>query len=82
MDAKLFIPNLTVAEALQQGQVVARVFGEKKTACVGCYLMQFCTLEDVARTYSLHLDEFLDELQQAIHTKIQTYQGAKNETAV
>jgi hypothetical protein len=67
MDAKLFIPNLTVTEALQQGQTVARVFVEKKTACVGCYLMQFCTLADVAKTYSLRLDEFLDELQQTIH---------------
>jgi hypothetical protein len=80
MDAKLFIPNLTVAEALQQGQVIARVFVEKKTACVGCYLMQFCTLADVARTYSLHLDEFLDELQQTIHANNPVLQGVKNET--
>ena len=65
MDAPLFSPNSTVAQALQYGQEVARVFVKKKTACVGCYLMQFCALEDVAKTYELPLQDFLGDLQRA-----------------
>jgi len=66
MDNLQFSSKLTVAETLKQGRQVSSVFIKLKTACVGCYLTGFCTLEDVAKTYGLSLDDLLGELQQAV----------------
>lgn len=68
MDSLQFSPNLTVAETLELGQQISSVFIKLKTACVGCYLTHFCTLEDVAKAYGLSLDDLLGELQQAVQT--------------
>jgi hypothetical protein len=66
MDNLTFSPNLTVAESLEMGRQISSVFIKLKTACVGCYLTRFCTLEDVARAYGLAPDDLLGELQQAV----------------
>ena len=68
MDNLKFSPNLTVAETLEMGQQISSVFIKLKTACVGCYLTRFCTLEDVAKAYELAPDDLLGELQQAVRT--------------
>jgi len=68
MDNLQFSPKLTIAETLKQGRQISNVFIKLKTACVGCYLTHFCTLEDVAKAYGLSLDDLLGELQQAVHT--------------
>lgn len=80
MDATLFSPDMTVAEALRHGRYITKIFIEKKTACVGCYLMQFCTLEDVAKTYELPLEDFLDDVQRAIQTSQSNLMRSENET--
>jgi hybrid cluster-associated redox disulfide protein len=82
MNAAPFSPKLTVEEALQKGQQTPRVFIEHKTACVGCYLMHFCTLEDVAKTYGLPLEDFLDELRRAAQTNHSASIRSKNEATV
>lgn len=82
MGALPFSPNLLVAEALQHGADIPKVFIQRKTACVGCYLMHFCTLEDVAKTYGLPLEEFLGELQQAARTNPSTLIRSKSEKTV
>ena len=80
MAAPLFSPNLTVAEILQTNGDLSRVFIDRKTACVGCYLARFCTLEDVAKTYGFPAEEFLGELQRAAHTNHPSLIiGAQNE---
>ena len=80
MDNLKFFPNLTVAETLETGRQISSVFIKLKTACVGCCLTQFCTLEDVAKTYELSLDDLLGELQQAVRRNQITLIGAKDET--
>ena len=37
-------------------------FIHNQTACAGCYLAKFCTLEDVINTYKLNRQSFLAEL--------------------
>ncbi len=68
MDNLQFSPNLTVAETLKQGQQISSVFIKLKTACVGCYLTHFCTLEDVTKAYGLSPDDLIGELRQAVQT--------------
>ena len=41
-----------------------RIFLEKKTFCVVCYMVRFCNLSDVARAYSLDTEKLLREIQQ------------------
>ena len=78
MTAPLYSPNLTVAQALQSSQDIPSVFIARKTACVGCYLASFCTLDDVAKTYHIPLDEFLGELETAAHSNKPALIGAQN----
>ncbi|MBI3739047.1 MAG: hypothetical protein HY258_08390 [Chloroflexi bacterium] len=82
MDAPLYSSGTTVEEALKQGQHTARVFIRNRTACVGCYLAHFCTLEDVANTYGLSLKNLLDELQQAAKIHQSNSIGVKDEKTV
>ena len=56
----------TVSEILQTYPETSRVFLEKKTLCIGCYMDRFCNLRDVARIYSLDIEELLREIQQAV----------------
>ena len=42
------------------------VFLVLKTACVGCYLKRFCTLEEVAAAYNIPLDDVLDKLVEIV----------------
>ena len=79
MAAPLYSRNLTVAQALQTDGELSRVFIDRKTACVGCYLARFCTLEDVAKTYEFPVEEFLGELQAAAHSHQPYLLGAQNE---
>lgn len=43
------------------------VFIELKTDCVGCYLICFCTLDEVAAAYELSLDLLLERLRESVH---------------
>jgi hypothetical protein len=78
MTAPLYSPNLTVAQVLQKDRVLSRVFIDRKTACVGCYLARFCTLDDVAKTYGFPIEEFLGELQRVAHANHPSFIGAQN----
>jgi len=63
MEKSPISPQMTVKEVLAAQPEAIRVFFQNRTACVGCYFDRFCTVEDVARTYGLHLESFLGELQ-------------------
>jgi hypothetical protein len=79
MAAPQHSPNLTVAQTLQQASVdLSVVFIARRTACVGCYLASFCTLEDVAKTYGFSLDEFLGELDRAANLDNPALIGAQH----
>ena len=52
-----------------------RVFLEKKTFCLGCYMARFCTLKDVVQVYGLETETLVQEIQQAAINK--TFQNNK-----
>ena len=79
MAAALYSPDLTVAQVLQTDGELSRVFIDRKTACVGCYLARFCTLEDVAKTYEFPVEELIGELREAAHDNHPLIIGAQNE---
>ena len=52
----------SVAELLMKNPQAVRVFINHHTACVGCYLARFCTVNEVIDIYSLDEDEFIKEV--------------------
>ena len=66
MESTILETGLTVEETLARWPQTAAVFNHYKSACVGCALSSFCTLEDVARTYCFDLNQLLSELQASI----------------
>jgi hypothetical protein len=62
----LAIPETKVADILKANPSVVNFFIHHQTACVGCYLARFCTLEDVINTYNLSNQSFLEELSKII----------------
>ena len=64
------VPNTTVADLLKSNPSAVSFFIHQQTACVGCYLAKFCTLEDVINTYHLNKQSFLEELAKTIVQKI------------
>jgi hypothetical protein len=65
MDTLPFSPGMTVSEVIMAQPGIARALLDLRTLCVGCYLMHFCTLEDVAVAYELPLQQLLEKLRQA-----------------
>ena len=60
------IANITVADMLSRWPQASPVFLRHRLACVGCSLSRFEQIADVANAYRLNLDNFLQELYQAI----------------
>ena len=56
-----------VAEVLGRWPSTVPVFVRYRLACVGCLMARFELLADVPRIYGLDPQEFLREVQQAIH---------------
>lgn len=65
MKGPAFSACVTVSEAIQSHPAIARIFLDLRTLCVGCYLMHFCTLEEVATAYELPLTQLLENLHTA-----------------
>jgi hypothetical protein len=63
----ILTPNQTVAKVVQKYPETLHAWIALKTACFGCHLMQFCSLEYVAESYNMKLDTLLEELEKAIH---------------
>jgi hybrid cluster-associated redox disulfide protein len=73
METSLFLADQTVAQILKERPQSAHVFINMKTDCVGCYMMKFCTLQDVSENYSIDLDELIEKFQ----TDISIRHGSK-----
>jgi hybrid cluster-associated redox disulfide protein len=54
--------DMTVAEILEKWPGTVSVFQKFKTACVGCTIAQFDTMEDVSRIYEIELSEIMAAL--------------------
>jgi hybrid cluster-associated redox disulfide protein len=63
MDASI-CAKWTVADVLATYPQTATIFLSLRTNCVGCHLARFCTLEDVARTYELSIQDLIEKLQE------------------
>ncbi|HXF62129.1 MAG TPA: DUF1858 domain-containing protein [Caldilineaceae bacterium] len=57
--------GLTVAEVLSQWPATIPVFLRYHTACVGCVMARFETLDEVAAIYGLDQSQFVAELRRA-----------------
>ena len=64
-------PGLTVSEVLHVHPQAERAFFQLGTDCVGCYLMSFCSLREVADQYALPLEQLLDALSKAVQDEIE-----------
>lgn len=65
MNAPLVLPNSTILDVLGLDPAVPRLLVDLGTACVGCSLMRFCTVEDVARVYGFGAQDLIHRLQRA-----------------
>ncbi|MFN8414287.1 MAG: hypothetical protein U0Z26_18040 [Anaerolineales bacterium] len=54
--------EITVADLLKSTPLTAGFFIKLHTACVGCYLTRFCTLQDVVNTYQIDEEFFFEEI--------------------
>lgn len=63
MDTSGIHTTLTVEEILQKWPQAFSVFMEHKTTCPGCFMQQFCTLNDVAKTYQISVEELIAEIE-------------------
>jgi len=66
MDTSRIRSELRVDQVLEQWPQTAAVFIQAKTACVGCYLRRFCTLQDVASFYGLRAETLVENLQEHV----------------
>ena len=66
VEKKALLRDLTVEVVLERWPETVSVFHNFKTACVGCAMARFDTVEDVARIYKLDLSRFLEALQSKI----------------
>ncbi len=58
--------NMTVAEVLEIWPETVTVFQEFKTACVGCVMAPFDTIDDVARIYEMELSVLIEALDAVV----------------
>lgn len=59
-------PSMLVSQVLSRYPQTARVFNKWNVACVGCWLTDEHTIEEVARIYDLDLHAFMRDLREAI----------------
>jgi len=58
--------KLTVEQTMKQWPGTVSVFLHYRTACVGCPMSPYDTLQDVISNYHLNAEEFLQRLLDAI----------------
>jgi hypothetical protein len=56
------LSKLRVADLLDAFPRAVAFFYSHKTACIGCYLARFCSLEDVIEAYRIDRGSSLSEL--------------------
>ena len=76
MNANESADQRTVAEILRDQPSAAMAFIRMRTACVGCALARFCTLDDVSTAYGIPTTA----LRRAIAQAVATERPSDNET--
>ena len=67
MNTQILQAQLSVEEILKKWPAAYMVFNNHNTACVGCMLQRFCTLQEVAETYSIPLQDLRMDLENSIN---------------
>ena len=67
MDTIYFDPNMTVEEILKTWPDTYLVFLNHNTDCIGCLLQRFCSIQEVAETYSLSLSDLVYDLEKSVN---------------
>lgn len=62
MEEQILRKDIHVSELFKHWPDLVSFFLDQKMGCVGCSLMRFCTLEDVAIAYELDRDGFIAAL--------------------
>ena len=69
--------NLFVAAVMSRWPATIPVFLRHRMGCVGCAMSGFDTVQEVACTYHLDLEPFLDELRAAVQHPIEPSPGSR-----
>ena len=62
-----FQAQMTVEDVLTKWPETWIVFKSEKTSCVGCFMQRFCSLQDVAETYQLPLQDLIVEMEKCVN---------------
>lgn len=65
MDRKTPQLHTSVYDTLNDWPETASLFRTFKTACIGCYLARFCSLQDVADTYHIQPEALMEAVRKA-----------------
>jgi len=67
MDTNIvLLAEMTVEDVLRKWPETWTVFMSKRTECVGCFMQRFCTLQDVAETYQISVEDLTGELESCV----------------
>lgn len=66
MNTQIFHAKLIVEDILKKWPETFSVFRVRNTNCIGCLLQRFCTLQDVAKTYEIDLQDLTDDLENCV----------------
>ena len=77
IDRSLLDATQFVQDILARWPWTAQAFVDLRTACVGCQMARFCTLDDVAGHYRLDKERLLQALQRAPHPATTTQGDTK-----
>lgn len=66
MNTTQLTPNMTVAEILDRWPETAALFQQLRTACVGCVMAPFCSVNDAVTHYDLDAGVLLADLSAAV----------------
>lgn len=69
--------RLTVETVLKKWPQSISIFLSAGTKCPGCFMEQFCTLEDVAGIYGLRVEELMRDLAECVQSEDQAQRSTQ-----
>ena len=69
MKGSAIYKDIYVSDLFKSWPALLSLFMDQKLDCIGCSLVRFCTVEDIAVAYDLDLDEFITILNEYVQTQ-------------
>jgi hypothetical protein len=66
MDTQILHSQLTVEAILTKWPKTFVVFRIRKTDCIGCLLQRFCSIQDVAESYEVPVQDLIGDLEKCV----------------